>query len=235
MRSSAAESRLLFVDRCIESVAPLRGTLNPKASRATSLVQLGESLSPPVGAALADIALSIVRSFPGNLFWDFDWCAQTLTQIEWEGSAALNRTVSAVTELQELFGPRTAIRFAYAHDFIYGFDWAKWCWADRAAREYCGPLSEPFLEAMRRRALEIQTLIVEEDRVYPSVKGPRNAFGFARDVASERRLHRALVQACGIPLRAWEQGATPEIDRNYRAWRSVTAERLELAKGAGSL
>ena len=235
MRSSAAESRLLFADHCIDSVAPLRGTLNPKASRATSLVRLGQSLSPAVGAALADIAVSIVRSFPGNLFWDFDWYAQTLTQIEWQGSAALNRTVSAITELQELFGPRTAIRFAYAHDFIYGFGWAKWCWADRAAREHCGPLSEPFLEAMRRRALEIHTLISQEDRVYPSVKGPRNAFGFARDVASERRLHTGLVEACGIPLRAWEPSATPTIDRNYRGWRSAVAERLDLGKGAGSL
>ena len=89
---------------------------------------------------------------------------------------------------------------------------------------------------MKRRAVEIQQLISVDDRVYPELQGgPRNAFGFAREVASEVRLHRSLGGVCGIPLRAWDPVAVAVASLNYRAWRARHAADIGMGEGPGLL
>jgi hypothetical protein len=193
---------------------------------------------------LVAIALAMRDAFPHNVFGDLDHLAASLWHdalVAPEGPVSfLRRECGRVVALQHLFGRQTPIRFRYAHDFLYGFDWAKWVAADPGARAHVRPFSPLFLETMRARGHELLVVIAAgRDRRYPPLPDgrPRNAFGFSREPGDELALHRRLARAGLLPVEAWRTAAIPRWDRPFAQLRREHAAHLGLlheAAGAAS-
>lgn len=235
--------------------APWR-SLAPDRTHARTLVALGRALLEPEAAAvtsdpeaclafaegLAAIALAMRDAFPLNLYGDLDHLAACL----WRGAAAapagavafLRQQCARVVELQHLFGCTTSIRFRYVHDFLYGFDWAKWVAREPATRACVGPFSPAFLAAMHARGHELLGVIAGgHDRRYPPLPDARarNAFGFSREPADELVLHRHLAREGLLPVEAWRLDASPRWDRPFQALRREHAARLGLSTTTGGV
>lgn len=223
-------------------------SLSPEGGRARALAGIGRAVlvavahqEPAPGAyeAFADglgaIALAQRDAFPDNLLGDLDALAACL----WRDAAAapegaasfLQRQCACVVALQHLFGRTTVIRFRYAHDFLYGFDWAKWVARDPVVRAGVGPFSPSFLEAMHARGHELLAVIAAgHDPRYPPLPSgrPRNAFGFSREPADELALHQRLARAGLLPVEAWRIDARPRWDLPFHELRREHAGRLGL-------
>ncbi len=244
---AAAEiERLRETDQRLAQDSPL-WSLCPGRERATPLAVLGETLLAPTGDAgvagafadgLSAVALAVQRSFPGNLFWDFDYLATTLldarrlTSVSSAGThaAAIGEVCSGIVALQDLFSHRSNIQFRYAHDFLYGFDWAKWVSRDPGARASVRAFEPAFLRGMYQRGSEILDLIAQNDDKYPDLPHgrDRNPFRFARDPEAERVLHCDLADRGFIPVSAWSTSAAPDWNRPYAEYRKQRAHALGL-------
>lgn len=223
-------------------------SLAPGRMRARALAEVGQqvlghrddAVARALAEALATIGLAMQRAFPQNIFGDLELLAAAL----WGQALAADEAVALlraqgrrIAELQALFGRGTPIRFRYVHDFVYGFDWAKWVAKDPTARAHVGPYDPVFLAFMERRGHELLELIAAgRDRKYPPLPDgrPRNPFGFSREPAAEIALHRELARTGLIPVEAWRVDARPQWDRPYAALRREVAERLGLALPAAT-
>lgn len=222
-------------------------TLAPDRTHARPLLAIGRALLEGEASAAAEafaeglvgIVVAMRRAFPHNIFGDLDHLAASL----WRGAAAapvgpvayLRKQCPRVAALQDLFGQATAIRFRYVHDFLYGFDWAKWVAGDPATRACVGPFAPELLAHMERRGHELLALIAAGgDRRYPPLpdERPRNAFGFSREPADELCLHRHLAREGLLPVEAWRIDASPRWDRPFQRLRREHAARLGLADHA---
>ena len=217
-------------------------SLDPARERASSLASIHAAtlatlapshrdvLSEALAEGLCELALAQLDAFPGNLFWDLDLIAAELTReaakLEPEPARiCINQRFDRMVELQHLYGRNTKINFSYVHDFVYGFDWAKW-----VAREPSlhakppGPFSREFLDSMLERGHELLALIAKDDRKYPSLPDDeaRNPFPFSREPAQEIRLHRELARRDLIPVPTWLGTAAP------RDW--ATRWQIDFAK-----
>jgi hypothetical protein len=210
------------IERSIEG--PL--SLDPRARRATLLVTLAESLVARARApeafvnGLARVAESQVEHFPGNIFWDFDAFAAHLATL---AEDELEETVRISNELMARFGMRSPIRFRYVHDFMYGFDWARWVKRRPEVRKHVPPFGLAFLRYTHERGAELLALIAEDDEKYPRLDEDvvaRNPFGFLREPREETRLLRHLAEQGCVPVRAW--ALEPEA-----AWEGQFSERRE--------
>lgn len=231
-------ARLRAVDDAIDGAGP-RLTLAPDREQATRLVVLVERVGAPLGTiardalaeGLARVARAQLESFPDNLLWDFDYLAASLAgRLDPEAILAAAQHIEA---LEVLFGQRTAINFRYAHDFLYGFDWARWVAREPAGRGTVGPFDPQFLETLHRRGRELLDLIDRDDEKYPRLPAGvrRNPFPFPREPADELRLHRTLAATGWLPVEAWRADARPIWDRGYTQQREQEARRLAKASG----
>ncbi|MEZ4231034.1 MAG: ferrochelatase [Polyangiaceae bacterium] len=234
---------LRAADEVLAASGVLRRSLCPERQLATSLLDLGARLRSEIprgceGAfarGLASIARAELRNFPENIFWDFDYTASSLVE---EASAAveparhLTHACALIVELQDLFGSATEIRFRYGHDFIYGYDWAKWVRKDPAARRGVGPFDLEFLRFLHHRGHELLELIAEDDTKYPTLRTsePRNPFEFSREPSAEAALHESLARDHLLPVESWRLDATPVWDRPFQRLRRERAEALGLAR-----
>ena len=127
-------TELAEIDAAIESTPLGALTLDPDRQRATPLRDLVDRLANSsqeqhLAAAARALAQAQLQAFPENLFWDFDYY---LASIHAEASEAadygaqLEKFTEITVGLMHLYGQRSKIRFRYVHDFIYGFDWARW-------------------------------------------------------------------------------------------------------------
>lgn len=223
-------------------------SLAPGRARARSLREVGglvlgardDAAAQALATALASIGLAMARAFPENIFGDLERLASSL----WHGalcsddpSSHLEREGRRIAALQDLFGRGTAIRFRYVHDFVYGFDWAKWVAKDPAARSEVGAYDPEFIGWMERRGDELLELIaVGSHHKYPPLTDarPRNPFGFSREPAAEIALHRHLAREGLLPVEAWRVDARPRWDRPYSRLRTEAAARLGLAQPAAA-
>jgi hypothetical protein len=237
-----ALDRLRAADRALANdIGPLE-SLRPGAKTATPLVEIGErGLGPGVSTrvadvfsrALSDIALAQAESFPGNLFWDFDYPAARLLEAtrntEGEG---LGGIVTLVVDLVSAFGKSSPVNFRYVHDLSYGFDWARWVARDSAGRRSVGPFDPAFLSHMLRRGAEITELIARGDAKYPVLQRgvARNPFGFSREPEDEKRLMRDLADRGLLPVETWDEDAVPRWDRDYGPLREARAHALGIWK-----
>lgn len=218
----------------------IRLTLNPNAERPTSLRALAETLTPgplqqPFANAIERVADAQLQAFPGNLFWDMDALAASLVRqarAHHEPAQHLARLAGHVARLQRLFGADTAIHFRYVHDFIYGYDWAKWVKREPDTRADVGPFDEEFLIYSERRAGELMDLIAKNDAKYNQLPGgeARNPFGFSREPEDELRLFRDLAERELLPIRAWETDPPLDWSPSYLTLREERAEALGLAR-----
>jgi hypothetical protein len=224
---------LSLIDREIDARG--RRTLAPARDRATTLAELdhriGGQLSAEVRASwiegLASTARAILTHFPENILWDLDHLAASIAA--YDDVAEVREAFALIAELHELFGGASAIRFRYTHDFVYGFDWAKWVRRDPSARSHVGPFDLVFLRALLDRGGELVALIEDDDALYPRLKDdrPRNPFPFSRERDAELALYEDLRARDLIPVRAWTFDAPP-------VWNAPFAEaRVERAIALG--
>lgn len=221
-----------------------RATLAPERSRARGLAEVctaalttddDDSTATALARGVAEIHAAQARSFPDNLFADHDYMAASLARrarASGDPPAYLAATCKRLAALQLLYGGETAIQFRYTHDFVYGYDWAKWVARGPDARADVLPFDDEFLDHMETRAHELLALIRNEDTVYPSLpRGQeRNPFPFSREPVDEAALHRALVQRGELPVAAWDPEARPVWDRPYAELRVAQAERMGLLR-----
>ncbi|MBW2508528.1 MAG: ferrochelatase [Deltaproteobacteria bacterium] len=228
------------IDARIENTPRGALTLDPRRARATPLSEVVGALAEPaelphLAAAAAAVAEAQLDSFPENVLWDFDYYLSSIHAQARETSsyaAHLERLMDRTVGLMRLYGQRSTIRFRYVHDFIYGFDWARWVRRDSSARKDSGPFSLRFLEQVERRGKDILTLIDEDDALYHKLSGSgsRNPFAFSRDPDDELLLYRRLAERGCIPVEAWRLDARPDASRDFDALREEVAEGLGLAR-----
>jgi hypothetical protein len=215
-------------------------TLDPDRLRATPLNDVVGELAKPsqlphLAAVASAVAEAQLQSFPENVLWDFDFYLASIHAQACESRsyvAHLCRVTEITVGLMRLYGQQSTIRFRYVHDFMYGFDWARWVRRDPEARKSIGPFSLGFLEQIETRGRDILNLIEADDARYPKLSGPdaRNPFSFSRDPDDELILYRRLAELGCVPVEAWRIDATPDASRDFDALREHVAESLGLAR-----
>lgn len=218
-----------------QSLAPGRASCRALAEVVALVTADAPRWAGPLTEALREIEAAAAAAFPDNLFWDAELLAASLVRTgEAEGAPALAELARRIAGLQALYGHSTVIRFRYVHDFLYGYDWAKWIQRGPADRAAVGPFERPFVRHMEQRARELCQLIAEDDRTYPSLpEGQvRNPFPFSREPADEALLLRDLAGRGLIPVEAWDPRAAPRWDRPYADLRVERARALGLAHEA---
>lgn len=229
--------RLEALDQQLDARGVVRLSLAPDRPRATPLASLASALkvAPETAEALEDGLVRTVEAiqlhFPENVFWDLDGLVATAVR-EAPSPAALVDAFDDIVALHALFGAKTPIRFRYVHDFVYGFDWARWTAREPDTRAGIHPYSRRFLAVMLERGARLLEQIAESDRKYPPLSDARhrNPFGFSREPEDETRLHRALAQRGRIPIEAWSTAAAARWDRPYTAQRDREAEALGIKR-----
>lgn len=232
---------LAAADARLKGVVPSRMSLCPQRRQATSLVEIGEQLlddrvAPKTGEAFASALVAMVdaqcESFPDNLFWDFDYPAVVLLRLAQsdpdDPAIHVLEPRRRIVELENLFGAHSPVQFPYAHDFVYGFAWARWVERDTAARGTIGPFGLEFLDSVLCQGRELIQLI--HRGTYPPLPQgvARNPFNFSRDPEAEERLHRDLAEHGFIPVETWRFDAEPRWDLPYRTLREQRAKALGL-------
>lgn len=243
MTARAAHSSpqlLAQVDARIVSAPRGALTLAPDRDQANRLVELVNKLADPserpfLAATAIAVAESQLDSFPDNIFWDFDFY---LASIHDEASRSADyakhlEQVAAVTvDLMRMYGQQSTIRFRYVHDFIYGFDWARWVRRGPPERCRINPFSLGFLKQVEGRGRDLLSLIEADDEVYPKLDGEvsRNPFPFFRQPEDELRLYRRMAAERSIPVEAWRIDASPDATRDFDALRERAAQSLGLRR-----
>ncbi len=216
--------------------------VRPRASLPSELVAAAvHAHDPPalreaIARGTARLVRAIRRAFPRNLLWDLDLLVARQAALARAGADA-EALLVRIAELQELFGESGSIRFRYVHDFVYGFDWARWVARQPADRAAVGPYDPPFIERMHRRARELLDAIAQgTDATYPPLPQGRirNPFGFSREPAAELALHRALAAAGALPVEAWRIDAVPRWNLDFEARRRREAAALGLHTSSSS-
>jgi hypothetical protein len=219
-------------------------TLDPSRTSARSLTELVSHLvshpadpsqSAHLTAAAAAVAEAQLQSFPDNLFWDFDFYLGSIHRHA-AGStdyAGYLQKVSLLTVgLMKLHGQQSTIRFRYVHDFMYGFDWARWVRRDPSARQGVEPFGLSFLRQTEGRGRDILTLVEADDGWYPKLDDgeSRNPFPFSRETDEELPLYRLLAKRGDIPVEAWRLDARPDASRDFDVLREGAAASLGLGR-----
>lgn len=209
------------------SLSPAGGRSRPVEAVVAAVAPAGP-LADALTAGLRQIEAAAKAAFPDNLFWDVEFLAASLVRAGAEMTALARR----IAGLQALYGQQTVIRFRYVHDFLYGYDWAKWVQRDAAGRQAVGPFAPAFIAHQERRARELERLIAADDEVYPSLpEGQvRNPFPFSREPDAEALLLRDLAARRLLPVEAWDPGARPEWDRPFADLRVERARALGLLR-----
>ena len=215
-------------------------TLDPDRSAASALSDLVFRLTdtkqrPYLAAAASAVADAQLLSVPENLLWDFDCFLASIhaNACEARDYAAHLESVAATTAaLMRLYGQQSTIRFRYVHDFMYGFDWARWVRREPEARAGIGPFAIEFLRRSESRGRDLLALIESNDTRYPKLGSarPRNPFSFSREPDDELRLYRLLAERGCIPVEAWRQDARLDARRDFDALREEAARSLGLRR-----
>lgn len=213
-------------------------SLDPSRTTATSPTELVSALAGPqqlpyLASAAAAVAEAQLCSFPENLFWDFDFY---IASIHRDAAAApdyasyLEEVTRITVGLMTLYGQQSVIRFRYVHDFMYGFDWARWVRREPDERKGIQPFGIDFLRQTERRGHDILTLIKEDDDGYPKLAdgAVRNPFPFSREPEEELSLYRRLAERDCVPVRAWRIEAQADCSRDFDALREEVAASLGL-------
>jgi hypothetical protein len=188
-----------------------------------------------LAAAASSVAEAQLESFPENLFWDFDFY---LASIHRDASVApdyagyLQHVTRLTVGLMRAYGQHSTIRFRYVHDFMYGFDWARWVSRASEARRAVEPFGVDFLRQIESRGRDIVTLIEADDDLYPKLpeSASRNPFPFSREPDEELPLYQLLTERGHVPVQAWRIDAQPDASRDFDELREEAATSLGLSR-----
>jgi hypothetical protein len=224
-----------------QSINPL--TLNPHKTLITSFVELEKLITaittdPEFILALRDtlelIIYAQVRNFPENIFWDFDFLVSSMVR------QALVADAGAISFLEcfgkkmilliELFGIKQEIRFRYVHDFMYGFDWARWVQKEPENRANSDPFSLVFLDYLLIKGEKlIKHINCGQVTSYKlGNTGYRNPFDFSREPEDESLLFNYLAREKLIPVEAWKWDTSPMWNQPFQEMRQELALKLNI-------
>ncbi len=244
-----SDAELVRLDHHIDRCAGQGQSLDPARRRATPLATLVPDLTRDIDGqehrelaralheGAAQIAAAQLKNFPENLFWDFDGLLGTLLAAALKHdhpSVELRTRCTLIAQLQHVFGAHTTIRFRYVHDFLYGFDWARWVARAPEKRAHVGPFDPEFLSYCLKRGAELQELIEQNDQKYPALPTGnfRNPFAFSRSPEHEGQLMRDLAARSWIPAPGWTKAMAPQWNRPYATMRERRARSLGIGQPA---
>lgn len=229
----AAEARLRDAYGALATLDPTRDEATAPRALYAALAPAcaDEAMADALARGLVAVADATLEHFPENLLFDFDALAAALVR-EAADAAALARAFDAVVTLHARFGVHGPIRFRYVHDFVYGFDWAKWVRRDPEGRAAVGPFDLEFLRALLTRGEELLALVAADDAKYPRLRDERarNPFGFSREPGDELRLHRRLAAEGLVPVEAWCLEPRAVWDRPFADLRAARAADARVAQ-----
>ncbi len=205
-----------------QGIRPL--SLNPNRNLITSFREIGDLIAENtcdlqvidcLCQTLEKIICSQLKNFPENIFWDFDLMIFNMLNqafVAEDGAIIFLESFGRkIVLLMDMFGCQGEIRFRYVHDFMYGFDWARWVKKDPENRSNIKPFSLIFLDYLLAKGQEMLRLISINDKRYYHISSHsfRNAFCFPRDPKDESRLLTYLADYGLIPVNAWNWNAEP--------------------------
>ncbi|BAZ42450.1 hypothetical protein NIES4101_84190 [Calothrix sp. NIES-4101] len=234
--TSTSDFKILDEIIAQSSIQPL--SLSPDRDLITSFQEIGNLVSEKTcNQQIIDclyhtieIILSAqLENFPENIFWDFD--LMVLHMLEQSLSAEdgaivfLDSFGQKIVDLMNIFGCRGKIRFRYVHDFMYGFDWARWVKKDPENRSHVQPFNPIFLDYLLAKGEEILNLVRVEDKRYHHISRGRfrNSFCFPRNPEDEYRLLTYLADSNMIPVAAWNWNTYPIWDKPFDEMREQAA------------
>lgn len=235
--------RLIELDKRIRDAGIVPHSLCPGRGEATSCEQLGILLLTATDnlqvqsaftAAFEVLVDSAIQHFPGSLFWDFDYimnCAISCArQHSGDTATYLQSWGKTISELFDLFGGHSPIRFQYTHDFLYGFDATRWNTPGFLPPGEQQDFSLSFLLYIRARGRYMSELIEAGHPGFPAIPPGefRNSYSFNRDPECERKLFKALAECGVIPLEGWSFNAKRITAFPYLETRNRIATSLDL-------
>lgn len=173
--------------------------------------------------------VAIARNFPDNLYADLDRLIGTMAErLREGGSDALEPYVADVVAVHERFGCHGPIRFRYVHDFLYGFDWARWVRRDVRGRSGVDPYAPGFVRRMLARGAELEAEIERNGPIYRRLAGSdyRNPFRFSREPEVEAAVFARMAADGNLPVEAHVVGGAARADRDFEALRRAYVDRL---------
>lgn len=212
-------------------------TLNPKQKKPTAFPHLLDNIPnarPEVAICVSAVIESVLYHFPENIFWDFDYMAQWFASIK--SNEELKENCQQICLLQKLFGRESLVYFRYSHDFLYGFDWARWITKDPQHNHNSPPYSEKFMSHLEVRSVELSALIQKGDKDYFSNEDKkfRNPFKFDRKPQEETLLFTKLAAENDLPFQPWEtNGGVFNWQKDYTAIREKYARDIGIGIQAG--
>lgn len=223
------------------SVSPL--SLNPQRKLITSFAELGNlivqettdiQLISSLQNTLTSILEAQLENFPTNIFWDCDFMVSSiLRQAVAMGDDAvvfLKTFANKMISLSQLFGIKQEIRFCYVHDFMYGFEWARWVQKEPQTRAHLEPFSLVFLDYLLAKGQELIHRISLDKVTYYKLceTGFRNPFPFSRAPEDEYRLLTHLAREGLIPVAAWNWNTQPVWNQPFQEIRQQLALQLNI-------
>jgi hypothetical protein len=218
-------------------------SLNPQKKITTSFAELGNliveqnidrQILMTVQETLKYIVNTQLQNFPENIFWDFDFIVSSMLRQALAADKGAIRFLKAFGEkmvcLTEMFGINTEIRFRYVHDFIYGFEWARWVQKDPVNRANIEPFSLVFFDYLLAKGKELLQRISNGQFVSYKLcdTGYRNPFTFSREPKDEYRLLTYLAEEELIPVAVWDWNASPVWNKPFQEMRQQLALKLNI-------
>ncbi len=218
-------------------------SLSPQKTLITSFTELEKfiaeqntdiQLITTIQETLESIVRTQLQNFPENIFWDFDFLVSSMVR------QALNADEGAIPFLKvfgekmvcltEMFGNKTEMRFRYVHDFMYGFEWARWVQKEPQTRAHIEPFSLVFLDYLLVKGKELLQRINHGQVVSYKLceTGYRNPFTFSREPEDEYRLLTYLAEEELIPVAVWDWNASPVWNKPFQEMRQQLALKLNI-------
>ncbi|MHC5735394.1 hypothetical protein [Nostoc sp.] len=218
-------------------------SLNPQKNLITSFAELENLIAEQstdiqiiitLQETLENIVSTQLQNFPENIFWDFDFLVSSMLRqalIADEGAVPFLKVFGKkVVHLMEMFGSKTEMRFRYVHDFMYGFDWARWVQKEPQNRAHIEPFSLVFFDYLLAKGKELLQRINHGQITSYKLcdTGYRNPFTFSREPEDESRLLTYLAEEQLIPVAVWNWNASPVWNKPFQEMRQQLALKLNI-------
>ncbi|MBW4611424.1 MAG: hypothetical protein KME22_30595 [Hassallia sp. WJT32-NPBG1] len=231
-----------ILDEIIAQQSINQFSLNPQKILATSFAELGTLIAEKTSEiqlitclhnTLEQIIFAELDNFPENIFWDFDFLVSSMLNqalVADDAVEFLQCFGGKMVSLLELCGIKRKIRFRYVHDFMYGFDWARWVQKEPETRANEEPFSLKFLDYLLAKCEEIlQRICLKKANYYkPCGKGYRNPYCFSREPEDECRMLRYLAANELIPVRVWNWNTQPVWNKPFQQLREQLSLKLNI-------
>ncbi|AFZ24422.1 hypothetical protein Cylst_2186 [Cylindrospermum stagnale PCC 7417] len=241
--NSASTNCFCTLDQILSQHSVNLLSLNPCKNLTTSFAELGDLIAEKttdsqlitnLRETLEIIIYAQLENFPENIFWDFDFMVSSMLRQalrENDGAVLFVDTFrKKMVSITELFG-KTEIRFRYVHDFIYGFEWARWVNKEPQNRANIEPFSLIFLDYLLCKGQEIiqKISLNQVTTAYKlSETGYRNPFCFSREPEDEYRLLTYLAQKQLIPVAVWNWDTQPIWNKPFHRMREQLSLKLNI-------